>query len=342
MKKIAYLTLAFLFSNACSQTDKSENNKNMNEITANNIVEKVASQVKHYPNEPLYYIYIYSNICLYEVLVNDYPVVKNYDYGTYATPFYINSAILKSGTQKITLRLHPIGKYQDMFDLPNFTKDTKMEIKVYENDNATGLKIENAKLVKTYTTPTKTMMLGQDKDIKEEWFVAEGKDYYEASFTFDAQVPYEIEGWSKGQDLRKFDQKLLEQKVVEFYKQKSKIYSPPNLDEIAKRKYMSLRDQMIAEYEDRNYIQDAWNEYVMDYNSSYKIQPLLKNYKLEFYGENKLVILLNTSTDVRYRSKTALTAHFIDKDGDESLDFLSFVLYLPEGKKLEDGLEVIR
>ncbi len=105
---------------------------------------------------------------------------------------------------------------------------------------------------------------------------------------------------------------------------------------------MSLRDQMIAEYEDRNYIQDAWNEYVMDYNSSYKIQPLLKNYKLEFYGENKLVILLNTSTDVRYRGKTALTAHFIDKDGDESLDFLSFVLYLPEGKKLEDGLEVIR
>ena len=57
------------------------------EITANNIVEKIASQVKHYPQEPYYYIYIENSLCIYEILVNDVPVVKNFEYGEYATPF---------------------------------------------------------------------------------------------------------------------------------------------------------------------------------------------------------------------------------------------------------------
>ena len=34
---------------------------------------------------------------------------------------------------------------------------------------------------------------------------AASKPYYEFSFTFNAEVPYEFEGWTKGQDLTKLE-----------------------------------------------------------------------------------------------------------------------------------------
>ena len=85
--KILTLFIVFFSLTACSQENKPTNTPNNMEITANNIVEKIASQVKHYPQEPYYYIYIENSFCIYEILVNDVPVVKNFEYGEYATPF---------------------------------------------------------------------------------------------------------------------------------------------------------------------------------------------------------------------------------------------------------------
>jgi hypothetical protein len=98
---------------------------------------------------------------------------------------------------------------------------------------------------------------------------------------------------------------------------------------------------MISEYRDKDYIQEGWDEFKEPYNSTYKILPLLP-YKMVFYGDGKMVALVTTSIDVRYRSKSTLYGEYIDKDGDESFNFIRTFLYLPEGKKLEDGLEVIR
>ena len=55
-------------------------------------------------------------------------------------------------------------------------------------------------------------------------FIATGQPYYEYTFEFEAEVPYELEGWTKGQDLTKLDQKLLEKKALEFHNTYQKIY----------------------------------------------------------------------------------------------------------------------
>ncbi|PKH49673.1 hypothetical protein CXF68_02730 [Tenacibaculum sp. Bg11-29] len=57
----------------------------------------------------MYYVRINQLNCIYEVLVNDKLVDKNYSLAQYASATKINSAILKSGTQTVTYRLYPIG-----------------------------------------------------------------------------------------------------------------------------------------------------------------------------------------------------------------------------------------
>lgn len=129
--------------------------------------------------------------------------------------------------------------------------------------------------------------------------------------------------------------------MVEFYKQKSKIYNPPNIDKIAATLYPSFRDQMIAEYRDKDYIQEAWDEFKEPYNSTYKILPILP-YKMTFYGNGKIIALLNLSKEANYRDRSALQGDFVSREGYGQSDIIRLFLYLPEGKKLEDGLEVIR
>ena len=104
------------------------------EITEKNIVDKLASNIKHYDYEPMYYLTYVQNVCYSEILVNDIPVNKNFqeigDGGTVP----INNCIFKSGIQKVTFRLYPVGKNKD-FDFPTLVDNTEMKIEVEESDN---------------------------------------------------------------------------------------------------------------------------------------------------------------------------------------------------------------
>ena len=79
MKK-TILCLALIASlNSCSQKKEQLTDIKM-DINANNIVDKVTEQVKHYPKEPIYYLYASNSLCVYEILINDLPVHQNYKY----------------------------------------------------------------------------------------------------------------------------------------------------------------------------------------------------------------------------------------------------------------------
>lgn len=341
--KIIAVLIGLLSLTACSQQTKTElKNPDMtnNKLNSDNYVETMLKEIKHYPQEPYYYIYIENSLCIYEVLVNDVPMVKNYEYGEYATPFYINDAILKSGVQKITYRLYPAPAEYNGENGDKFSKNTSFAIEVFVNDKAKKLPLGEEKLIKRENAARNTVMLGKDKDIKEEWFVAEGKDYYEASFTFDAQVPYEIEGWSKGQDLRKFDQKELQNAVVNFYKKQWNIYNAKDKDAMFSYLYKKERGVRQSHYYNKERLEKVLKEYLEPFSiKTYKPEPL-ENYKMVFYGDGKIVALEQTSMDVRLRGEGALWG--LSNDEDENAYFHYRYLYLPEGKKLEDGLEVIR
>ena len=76
-------------------------------------------------------------------------------------------------------------------------------------------------------------------------------------------------------------------------------------------------------------------------DDSYQMQPL-ENYKMVFYGDGKAVALEQTSTDIIYKGESAFWAKYKTEKGSNMMYTTRITLYLPQGKKLEDGLQIIR
>ena len=333
MREVFLYGMLFMFIGACSQ-------KNTDKLTKDNYVATMLKEIKHYPKEPFYQIYVANSLCVYELLVNDFPIHKQYRYEQLATPIHINVNILKSGKQKVTIRLYPAPAEFNGRNGEFLSPDTKCDISVEVNDNAKGLPVDGNIELQEIKMPTVIAMLGEKNDIAIKEFAGKGKKYFEHSFYFDAQVPYVNKGWSEGQDLRKLDQKELEKEVVSFYKKQWNIINDKKADDLFSYLYLKEKETTQAEYEVEKELKENLNSYLEAFTiKDYKLEPLEK-YKLVFYGDGKMVTLEQNSLDVRLRGKSALWAKYKD-DGTTMADFPKYNLYLPQSKSLNQ-LEVIR
>jgi len=342
MKKLTILLCAIMLQ-ACAQdkkkTTKEKNQpieKNMNTtITAQNFVDQMVNQTIHFNDQPMYYLRINKVNCLYEVLVNDFPVDKMYELGYNAAPTEINQVILKSGIQKVTYRLYPIGNlmaenYEGNHPtIETLINDTEIEIEVIRVDD-----------YRTYNSTYQEKTVLKHTSLKKEktdHFIATGQKYYEYSFTFDATVPYKNEGWLSGQDLTQFDQKLLNQKIIEYYQAYQEILQKKDANTEARVNFKEELRNSIALYRERKDILEVWNEYMRTFWVEKDFQPL-ENYKTMFYGEGRIVSLRQSNIeDLRLRGKCALWFLYKEK-GIKRANFPGVYLYLPKGEKLEDGL----
>jgi len=342
MKKLSLL-LCVIMLQACAQdkkkTTKEKNKpieKNMNTtITASNFVDQMVNQTTHFNNQPMYYLRINKVNCLYEVLVNDFPVEEMYELGYNASPTEINRAILKSGVQTVTYRLYAIGnlmseKYEgDHPPVETLINDTEIEIEVIRVDD-----------YRTYNSTYQEKTILKHTSLKKEktgQFIAAGQKYYEYSFTFDATVPYNNEGWSNGQDLTQLDQKILNQKIIEYYQAYQEILQKKDANIVARVNFKEELRNSISKYRERKDIQKIWDAYMDGFWLEKDFQPL-ENYKIQFYCNGRVVALLQSNIDdLRLRGCSALW-YFTGKDDDIDANFPGVYLYLPQGEKLEDGL----
>ena len=236
------------------------------DINSQNFVAKLTEKVKHYPKEPIYYMRLAKANCVIEVLVNDYLVHEDYELSNYATPIRINHGILKSGKQKLTYRVYPTGDLMkesygsDEATVNTLTDLTSVSIKIIQMDNKGEQKLKDEVVVMQHNSLTD----------KKGDFIASGKPFYEYTFEFQAEVPYELEGWTKGQDLTKLDQKLLETKALEFHTMYQKIYENEDADALAKSDFGSelLDSQMY--YRNSKNLFEVWEHY----NNGLKIKNL--------------------------------------------------------------------
>jgi hypothetical protein len=184
-------------------------------------------------------------------------------------------------------------------------------------------------MINEFVTPITLTKDEYGNDIEN--FIATGKDYYEGSFTFEAKTPYELEGFENVQNLRKLDAKELQSKLIKQYANLKNVYQNKEYDNIAKASYNSLRDQFIAEYETKENIQSIWEELMGAFKeSSFEMQPV-ENYKMVFFADGKLVALMQTTLDNRFRGNTALWAK-VNYGGGLRPMFLNSYFYIPKGK----------
>ena len=159
--------------------------------------------------------------------------------------------------------------------------------------------------------------------------------YFEQEWDVElTELPYELEGWSKGQDLRKWDKKELEKKVVAYYQ---KLWHILNNGE--GERYMDLWKQADQEL--------MFYDYETDYDSIYKEESeeikknctdnmiYLEDYEMKLYAEGKLVCLERKTHTREFNNYSPLDikgwSPLIRKGRKSGAEDFPVKLYLPEG-----------
>ena len=291
-------------------------NQNPN-ITADNLVEEIAKQVSHYNYEPIYEVYFEFGYCYIELYINDILAYKNYGEGGGSSSFTINPYLLNFSNQTIKLRMYATEEFGEFLN----NSAVKLGIGSYDNQNEFAIEKRQSNLF-IYQTP----------EDENGFFKYAGKEYFEQTVTFTLpEVPYKIEGWKDSQDLRNFDKKLLEQKVLQAYQMIQKSFKERDLDGIAQFSFNGMKDQAIAQYFDEEEVQEGWEELISIAGADNLEFFPLENYELVFYGEGRLVGLKSKKKDKGFRGSSALLCKF-KREGKWVGAELDYLLHIPKGK----------
>ena len=310
---IVLACVALLTFQSCSQPAPVNQNPN---ITADNLVEEIAKQVKHYPSEPQYVMHYFNGVCNFEIYINDFKVVKSFNNESFKTSERINPFLLSKNNQ-LKIILYP----RDSVNKLNLQAGLDLKVNSYENTDRFSIEKQQSNLF-IYQTP----------EDENGFFKYAGKEYFEQTVAFTLpDVPYKIEGWKDSQDLRNFDKKLLEQKVLQAYQMIQKSFKERDLDKIAQFSYNKMKDQAIAQYFDEEEVQEGWEELISIAGADNLEFFPLENYELVFYGEGRLVGLKSKKKDKGFRGASALLCKF-KREGKWVGAELDYLLHIPKGE----------
>ena len=306
-------------------------NQNPN-ITADNLVEEIAKQVKHYPSEKVYKIRYSNDNCYFEMFVDGIRAYKLPGRGVIgSTAVEVSELLFHSGKHTISYKMYPLytleeeGKIVKQNTLVDKSYVT-LEVCSYDLKNEEAADISYAE---EYVTPNIAIKNAQGDTIYK--FAGAGKTYYEGSFEVELDVPYQLQPpFATAQDLRKMDQKLLMTKLLAKYKEVWQIYKNRELDNIARIEFDNLKNLFVSTYADIETIRENWNAYYEIYKKApLEMQPIA-NYKLEFFADGKLVALMLDTKDNKIRGNTALWIKL--KDEENTPVFFNRYFYIPQGE----------
>ena len=332
MKHIIFTLLVLTAFYSCSQPTPVNQNPN---IPADNLVEEIAKQVKHYPSEKIYGIDYSNDNCYFDMFIDNIKVPYNRGRGIITGgAIDVNELLPHSGKYTISYKMDPLYTLEERG--VTITQNTLVDksyvtLKVKSYD----LKNEEAEdiLYAEYTTPNIAIKNAQGDSISYK-FAGSGKTYYEGSFEVEVDLPYQLQPpFATAQDLRKMDQKLLMTKLLAKYKEVWQIYKNRELDNIARLEYDSLKDLFISHYATPKTIKENWAVIYDNYkNGTFEIQPI-ENYKLEFFADGKLAALMLDTKDNKIRGNTVLWAKLIYENGEFGMPvFFNRFFYIPQGE----------
>ena len=234
------------------------------------------------------------------------------------TAIDLNPYVLKNGKCKIKLQIFPLFRRGDTL----VTVENIMRCNLFF-----GSYIRNKETneILNYKADVALPIVAPKEDVpyfEQEW---------EVELT---ELPYELEGWSKGQDLRKWDKKELEKKVVAYYQKLWRI-----LNNGEGERYMDLWKQADQEL--------MFYDYETDYDSIYKEESeeikknctdnmiYLEDYEMKLYAEGKLVCLERKTHTREFNNYSPLDikgwSPLIRKGRKSGAEDFPVKLYLPEG-----------
>ena len=284
-------------------------------FNCHNAQKKMETQQIPLEKQITYMIDITTNIPVI-VYVNDIKVSElNMPLGT---AIDLNPYVLKNGKCKIKLQIFPLFRRGDTL----VTVENIMRCNLFF-----GSYIRNKETneILNYKADVALPIVAPKEDVP----------YFEQEWDVElTELPYELEGWSKGQDLRKWDKKELEKKVVAYYQ---KLWHILNNGE--GERYMDLWKQADQEL--------MFYDYETDYDSIYKEESeeikknctdnmiYLEDYEMKLYAEGKLVCLERKTHTREFNNYSPLDikgwSPLIRKGRKSGAEDFPVKLYLPEG-----------
>ena len=234
------------------------------------------------------------------------------------TAIDLNPYVLKNGKCKIKLQIFPLFRRGDTL----VTVENIMRCNLFFGSYIRNKETDE---ILNYKADVALPIVAPKVDVpyfEQEW---------EVEIT---DLPYELEGWSKGQDLRKWDKKELEKKVVAYYQKLWRI-----LNNGEGERYMDLWKQADQEL--------MFYDYETDYDSIYKEESeeikknctnnmiYLEDYEMKLYAEGKLVCLERKTHTREFNNYSPLDikgwSPLIRKGRKSGAEDFPVKLYLPEG-----------
>ena len=253
----------------------------------------------------------------YELYIND--IKADYDYVGGNSGVDMNPYILKNGKYKVKLRIFPAFKAGEKLIEFDDIEKSNISFGSYIRNRETDEILNYEDKLLPITAPTIDVPY-----FEQEW---------EVEIT---ELPYELEGWSKGQDLRKWDKKELEKKVVAYYQKLWHILNNGEGERWTKLTQKRINETAIFYYESEEENQKAIKnnqQNIVKYCTNMMIP--LEDYEMKLYAEGKLVCLERKTHTKEFNNKSPLDikgwSPLILKGKKSGAGYYNVLLYLPEG-----------
>ncbi|WP_159090880.1 hypothetical protein [Aquimarina aquimarini] len=248
---------------------------------------------------PYYMIDFSASACMFEIRINDYPVITQNIEGQVATMIPINYAILENGEQTISATMLPnVGEIQ-------LHPKADLRFKVMLFDVTNDFKFQNQ--FDEY----------QSKSIGDQKLPIIKKNG-----VFDAKIPYKLKAWQNGINLN--DVKDVKQKLLDAYYNLSNSIKNGNYkifqEKIANRELNMVTSMYLSNKEAQNRI----SELISDFESGFQVMPIMEESVLLFiYSNGKTAALKKPN------GESAL--YLLNKKTREEL-MIDITFYIPEEK----------
>ena len=236
------------------------------------------------------------------------------------TAIDLNPYVLKNGKCKIKLQIFPLFRRGDTL----VTVENIMRCNLFFGSYIRNKETDE---ILNYKADVALPIVAPKEDVpyfEQEW---------EVELT---ELPYELEGWSKGQDLRKWDKKELEKKVVAYYQKLWRILNNGEGERWTKLTQKRINETAIFYYESEEENQKAIKnnqQNIVKYCTNMMIP--LEDYEMKLYAEGKLVCLERKTHTREFNNKSPLDikgwSPLILKGKKSGAGYYNVLLYLPQG-----------
>ena len=261
----------------------------------------------------------------YELYIND--IKADFDYVGANSGVDMNPYILKNGKYKVKLRIFPAFKAGEKLIEFDDIEKSNISFDSYIRNKETNEILNYNSIPLPIVAPKEDVPY-----FEQEWDVEL------------TELPYELEGWSKGQDLRKWDKKELEKKVVAYYQKLWYILNNGEGERWTKLTQKRINETAIFYYESEEENQKAIKnnqQNIVKYCTNMMIP--LEDYEMKLYAEGKLVCLERKTHTREFNNKSPLDikgwSPLILKGKKSGAGYYNVLLYLPQGS---DEFVIIR